>query len=171
VLTSDPRLRLDRALEQFPHIAARLRTARAASRETGAVTLFSRARRVAWGNIALVGDASRSIDAISGEGLSMAFQEAIALAGAIASENVAEYQDAHARITKNPARMTHLLMLMHANVAFRRAALRLLSSCPGLFSKLTSMHAGGARIAQADETVSQLHSKPASLASRRWEHS
>lgn len=171
-LTSDPHLRLDRALERFPHIAARLRRARAVSRETGAVTFFSRARRVAWGNIALVGDASRSIDAISGQGLSMAFQEAVALAGAIANENLAEYQDAHARITKTPARITRLLMLMDANPPFRRAALKTLSSWPWLFSKLMSMHAGGARIAQGDETTaSQLHSKPANLAGRFCEHS
>ncbi|HVB85781.1 MAG TPA: NAD(P)/FAD-dependent oxidoreductase [Candidatus Dormibacteraeota bacterium] len=169
-LTSDPHLRLDRALARFPRIAARLRRARAVGRETGAVTCFSRARRVAWGNIALVGDASRSIDAISGQGLSMAFQEAIALAGAMASGSLADYQSAHACVTNNPARMTRLLMLMHGNATFRRMALKTLSSCPWLFSTLMSIHAGGARVAHNDVMGQQLGGKVANLDDRLWEH-
>jgi len=170
-LTSDPHLRLDRAINLFPQIAARLRNARPASQETGGVTFFHRAHRVAWGNIALVGDASRSVDAISGQGLSMAFQQAIALAGALANENLPAYQYAHARITKTPARIARLLMLMHANATFRRAALRTLSNCPALFSMLMSMHAGGARIAQLDGTGAHLQGEEADLPCRFCEHS
>ncbi|MGH9715773.1 MAG: FAD-dependent oxidoreductase [Candidatus Acidiferrales bacterium] len=155
VLTSDPRFRLDRALEYFPRIASRLRGAPAVTRETGAATFASRARRVARGNIALVGDASCSVDAISGQGLSLAFQEALALTDAMAQENLAAYQAAHARITRNPVRVARLLTMMDACTPLRRSVLRIWSRYPSPFSKLTSVHAGSADIPPRGEMISR----------------
>lgn len=142
VLTSDPHMRMERALEQFPEIAKRLLGAAALSRESGAITCLSRARAVVRANIALVGDASCTMDGISGSGLSLAFQEALALADALAGANLAAYERAHARITKASVRMTRLLLMMDAHGNLRRAALRSLARYPGTFAKLTSLHDG-----------------------------
>jgi len=170
-LTSDPRVRLDRALERFPQVAARLRGACATSRETGGVTFFSRPRAVALGNIALVGDASRSIDAISGLGIGLALQEAIALAEAMSNGDVAAYAAEHARVTRYPVFVTRLLMLMDANAIFRRVALKTLARYPRLFSMLTAMHAGGAKFPQSERARRQTDGEAARAASRVWEHS
>jgi flavin-dependent dehydrogenase len=169
-LTSDPRMRLDRALERFPHVAERLRKACAVSRETGAVTFFSRARRVARGNIALVGDASRSTDAISGQGIGLALREAIALADALAKGNLAAYSAEHARITQHPILMTRLLMLIDANATFRRAALRTLAQVPWLFSRLTALHSDGARGSQSKKMGPQIDGDAAIVAAKFCEH-
>ena len=49
------------------------------SNERGAVTATSRLKAVVRGNVALIGDASGSVDAITGEGLCQAFQQSEAL--------------------------------------------------------------------------------------------
>jgi flavin-dependent dehydrogenase len=142
VFTSDPRLRLDRALSQFPDVARRISGAYAVSVEAGAVTLLSCARAVTQRNIALVGDASCTVDGIAGQGLSLAFQQALHLADALANKNLAQYESAHRLIIRTPVRMTRLLLAMNANSALRRKALRLFAAKPALFAKMISIHTG-----------------------------
>jgi 2-polyprenyl-6-methoxyphenol hydroxylase-like FAD-dependent oxidoreductase len=142
VLAGDPRLRIEQAIEQFPEVSARLRGTAPLSAESGTITCLSRARAAIHGNVALVGDASCTMDGISGSGLSLAFQEANALADALAHEDLVEYQRAHARITRVPVRMTQLLLAMDANAALRRVSLRTLAWHPWLFARLISVHAG-----------------------------
>ncbi|MGH9688141.1 MAG: FAD-dependent oxidoreductase [Candidatus Acidiferrales bacterium] len=144
VLTSDPHVRVEEASDQFPEIAERLRGAVVISRESGATTQLSRARAVVRGNVALAGDASCAMDGISGSGLSLAFQEASALADALARQDLAVYERAHARITKVPVHMTRLLLMMGSSALLRRAALRFLARNPALFSRLIALHAGRA---------------------------
>jgi flavin-dependent dehydrogenase len=63
----------------------------AATPERGAVTTSRRLLRIHEGRFALVGDASGSVDAVTGEGLCLAFRQAAALAEALASGDVAAY--------------------------------------------------------------------------------
>ncbi|HKV04911.1 MAG TPA: NAD(P)/FAD-dependent oxidoreductase [Candidatus Acidoferrales bacterium] len=142
LFSSDPRLRMDCALAQFPEVAARIRGARPVSREAGAVTALSRARAVARGNVALVGDAACSVDAVSGQGLSLAFQQALHLADAMAHQDLSEYERAHLRIFRPAVRMTRLLLWMNASSALRRKVIRLFASRPGLFANMISVHTG-----------------------------
>ncbi|MGA9884218.1 MAG: NAD(P)/FAD-dependent oxidoreductase [Candidatus Acidiferrales bacterium] len=144
VLTSDPHVRVEEAIDQFPEIAERLRGAAVVSRESGASTHLCRARAVVRGNVALVGDASCAMDGISGSGLSLAFQEALALADALACEDLAVYERTHARITKVPVRVTRLLLMMGSSAFLRRAALGFLARNPALFSRLIALHVGRA---------------------------
>jgi 2-polyprenyl-6-methoxyphenol hydroxylase-like FAD-dependent oxidoreductase len=144
LLTRDPHLRVEAAIERFPEIAKRLQGARSVTRQSGAITSLSRARSVAKGNVALVGDASCTVDGISGQGLALAFQEALALGDALASENLASYQAAHSRITKAPVRITRLLLMIDASATLRRSVLRVLARCPALFSELIALHGGHA---------------------------
>ena len=69
-------LRLDEALDRyFPFLRARLREGSESSRERGAVTGNVTLRAVARGNVALIGDASGSVDAVAGEGICLSFRK------------------------------------------------------------------------------------------------
>lgn len=140
LLTSDPRVRIDQALAQFPEVADRLRRAEVITQEAGAVSVLRRARAVVRGNVALVGDASCAIDGIAGQGLSLAFQQAIALGEALAREDLQQYAAAHRRITANAVRMTRLLLMMGSSVTLRRKALRLFAKNPAFFSRMMAIH-------------------------------
>ena len=65
--------------------------------ERGAVTVSRRLRRVFRGSTVLVGDASGSVDAITGEGLSLSFHHAVALSEALCRGRLAPYQAEHSR--------------------------------------------------------------------------
>jgi menaquinone-9 beta-reductase len=145
LLSSDPQMRIERALAQFPEVARRLRKARAITQEAGAISVLGRARAVARGNVALVGDASGAVDGIAGKGLSLAFQQALALGEVLAREDLTSYHAAHRRITSPDVRMTRLLLLLLDSSAWlRRKVMRLFANNPGLFAKLIAIHTRGA---------------------------
>ncbi len=142
LLSHDPQLRIERALERFPEVARRLRDARPLSAEIGSVTALGRAQAVARGRVALVGDASFTVDGIAGQGLSLAFDQAMHLAEAFARNDLSHYERAHRRIARMPWRMTRLLLLMDQSPWIRRKALRLFARKPSLFAKMMSQHLG-----------------------------
>ena len=63
------------ALHLFPQAEARLRGAAVNGVEQGAVSASRRLHSVTRGCVALVGDASGSVDAITGQGLCLAMQQ------------------------------------------------------------------------------------------------
>jgi flavin-dependent dehydrogenase len=142
LLSREPHMRIDQALDQFPSVARRLRGASPVLAESGAITALGRARHVARGNVALVGDASCSIDGIAGQGLSLAFQEAAALGEALGRDDLYHYERAHRKITNVAVQMTQLLLLMDRSIWIRRKTLRLFASQPAFYSKLMSVHTG-----------------------------
>ncbi len=144
LFVDDSRVRMDRAILQFPEVARRLGGAAPISTEAGAVTSFSRARGVVRRNVALVGDSSCTVDSISGQGLSLAFQQAGHLADALAAGSLAQYEAAHRRISSAAFRIKRLLLLMNSSVALRRKVLRLFAARPALFAKMISVHTGNA---------------------------
>ena len=85
------------ALGEFPELCARLENAEHASSERGAITVTRRLRRVYRGRTVLVGDASGGVDAITGEGLCLAFRQAALLGDCLASGDLARYQKASSR--------------------------------------------------------------------------
>lgn len=142
LLTSDPRLRMEPAFSQFPEVARRIRGARPTTSESGAVTGLSRARRVVRGNVALIGDASCTIDGVAGQGLSLALQQAAPLAEALASGNLKAYETALRKLTTMAVRMTRLMLLLDRSTWLRRKALRLFERKPQVFAKVISVHTG-----------------------------
>lgn len=141
VLTSDPQMRVERALQEFPVVAKRIGAASRVSEEIGSATVLEFPRSVARGNVALVGDASFTVDGITGQGLSLAFQQALRLGDALASENLAEYRVAHRRFMQAPARMARLLLLLDRQAWLRRRVLRMFAENPRLFTRMISSHA------------------------------
>jgi flavin-dependent dehydrogenase len=141
VLTSDPQMRMDRALQQFPVVARRLGDARRTSEESGCQTVLEYPRSVARQNVALVGDASFSVDGITGQGMSLALHQALRLGDALAVGDLAPYRVAHRRFMQEPARMTRLLLLLDRQTWLRRKALRMFAENPKLFARMISAHA------------------------------
>ncbi|MGA7685523.1 MAG: NAD(P)/FAD-dependent oxidoreductase [Terriglobales bacterium] len=142
VVSSDPHLRLDQALADFPELAARIAHAEGASSERGAITASRRLRRVYRGNTALVGDASGGVDAITGEGLCLAFRQSALLADCLALNNLARYQSDHRRLLRRPAMMSRLMLLMGRHPRLRRRAMEVFESSPRSFARMLAVHVG-----------------------------
>lgn len=145
LLCRDPKQRLGDALGIFPEVAERIHGAEETSRERGALTASRRLRRVTRGNVALIGDASGSVDAISGEGLCLGFSQALALAEAISKQNLSLYESAHRRLAWRPWFIADLMLTMDRRPSLRRRALCALAKHPELFRGLLAMHVGAAR--------------------------
>lgn len=142
MLTRDPHRRLDAAMPHFPGLARRIDGAEAVSEERGGVTVTRRLRRVYRGNVALIGDASGSVDAITGEGISLSFRQALALADALAAGDLGRYQAAHRRMARRPAFMAQLVLLLDRFPRGRAHVLRLFAAEPVIFERLLAVHAG-----------------------------
>jgi menaquinone-9 beta-reductase len=141
LISRNQRLRLDDALPQFPELQRRL-SAGCASLERGGVSASRRLKSVYRGNVALVGDASGSVDAITGEGLCLLFQQSVALAAAMEAGNLSLYQAEHRSIGKRPAFMADLMLLMDNRALLRRRTMGALAAKPGLFERMLALHVG-----------------------------
>ena len=142
LVSRDPRMRLQAAWREFPWLAGHLRQAQPSSAERGAVTVTRSLHRVYKGNVALIGDASGSVDAVTGEGLCLSFQQAIALSGALASGKLENYQRVHRQLARRPNTMSRLLLLLDRYPSVRKRVLRCLAGEPELFVRLLAAHLG-----------------------------
>lgn len=134
--------RLDQALRLFPEVERHLAGTTAIGPERGGTSAFRRLRRVVKGNVALAGDASGSVDAVTGEGLSLAFRQAAALGEALACDRLELYQQAHERIRQGPDWMASLLLLMDRSEWLCHRALRTLEGRPEVLSSMLAAHVG-----------------------------
>ncbi len=141
-MTRDAKSLRHDALSDFPELAERLAGAQIASFERGAASANRKLRRVAKANIALIGDASGSVDALTGEGLAMTFRQALALADALVSEDLPAYEREHRRIARLPHAMGRLLLTMDRWPEVQTRALHALAKNPTLFHDLLSVHVG-----------------------------
>ena len=137
-----PRVRVTGMFARFPQLSRYLRQEEVSTREQGAISATRTLKSVAIGRFALVGEASGSVDAVTGDGLSLAFQQALALATALKDGDLAKYQMAHREISKLPAIMSRLMLAMDNSPWFRGRVLRALSSEPSLFERLLAIHTG-----------------------------
>ena len=149
LLTRERRQRVDQALQVFPQLQRRLAGAAYSSVERGAVTMSRRLRRVVCERTALIGDASGSVDAITGEGLSLAFRQAIALADALAARNLEAYQAEHRRLARKPMLMADFMLLLDRSPWLRQRTLRVMASRPAIFGSLLALHVGTPSLALA----------------------
>lgn len=132
----------DAGLAHFPGLFQHLEGATRTTVPKGAITIHRHLAKVARGNIALIGEASGSVDAITGEGLAMAFRQALALSSALARESLSTYQDAHRKIARVPEFMANAMLLMDKNSWLRSRALRAMERKPNIFSEMLSIHMG-----------------------------
>ena len=142
VTSRSPQIRVKDALSQFPDIAGRLAGCQAVTKDLGAISALRILRKVRRGPIALVGDASGSVDSLTGEGLGLAFQQANALAEALAHDDLVRYEAAHRRINRPPEIMSRLLLAMENRAWLRRRVIDALAREPQLFGRLLAVHDG-----------------------------
>lgn len=141
-MTRDSKLLREDTLRDFPELTDHLAGAPIASTERGAASATRKLRRVAQANIALIGDASGSVDAITGDGLAMTFRQALALANALATDNLPAYEHEHRRIARLPHAIGRLLLTMDRWPEVQTRALHALAKNPDLFHDLLSVHVG-----------------------------
>jgi menaquinone-9 beta-reductase len=130
------------ALSHFPALRDHLALAQPNGPARGSITLGRKLHRVTKGNIALIGDASGSVDAVTGEGMALCFRQAAALSVALRANDLALYQQAHRRIQRLPTLMSRSLLLMDRSPWVRDSVLRTFHSTPWLFERLLQMHIG-----------------------------
>jgi flavin-dependent dehydrogenase len=140
LLWSGEKSRFDLLLERFPALAQRLAGAEPASRDKGAGPLDRRPRRVWRDRMLLVGDAAGYLDAITGEGLDLAFHQAFALVEAVRRGDPRRYARFHRRLARLPFALIHLLLFVERRPALRRRLIRTLADEPRLFQRLLAIH-------------------------------
>jgi menaquinone-9 beta-reductase len=142
VASHDPELRLEESLPAFPELNERLRRAETVSAERGSVSANRKLKRVWRGNVALIGDASGTVDAITGEGLGLSFSQAVVLANCFRSGNLAGYQAAHRRLARRPLFMARLMLTLDGRPGFQQRTLRVFRRRPDVFRRLLALHVG-----------------------------
>ena len=142
LVSRDPHLRLESALNHFPKLAARLRNTEPSSAERGAASSTRKLRRVYRDNIALIGDASGSVDCITGEGLCLAFRQAQTLADCLAHNDLSSYQREHVSLARRPNMMARILLALDKKPSLRQRAMKVFERNPRLFSRMVEMHVG-----------------------------
>jgi flavin-dependent dehydrogenase len=135
-----PDLRVEEAVRRFPALQERLEGVDVTSRERGAITATMRLRTVTSGNIALIGDASGSVDAITGEGMCLAFRQAALLADAMARGDLLHYARRHPRLALRPHLMARTMLILDRGPKVRQWAFGALSSAPWIFRGLLAAH-------------------------------
>jgi flavin-dependent dehydrogenase len=133
-------------LSEFPALAARLKGAPSTTRERGAMSISRKLKQVCRGNVALIGEASGSVDAITGEGLAMAFRQALALGAALAADDLSSYAAAHGQINSLPEFMSRSMLLMDRSRWLRSRSLRVFARQPGIFGRMLAVHVSELRL-------------------------
>ena len=143
-VTRDPQCRLPVLLDELPDLRAKLSRPQVTvtDHERGALTTTRRFNCVARGRVALVGDASGSADAITGEGMGLAFRQALLLAECLERGDLARYNRKHSETLCLPQAMARVLLSMDRWKAVRRRALGMLAREPELFTHMLGVHLG-----------------------------
>lgn len=155
-VSRDPRRRLDSMLAEFPDLAARVEGCAEHARYCGALAASRLLRRVASTNVALVGDAAGSVGAITGQGLGLAFRQALDLAEAINRHTLSHYAAKHGALMRLPFLMGRLMLMLGERRGLRETALRVLGSSPAVFEGLLSLQGTKPTIAVVSNIALQL---------------
>ncbi|HEV3396904.1 MAG TPA: FAD-dependent monooxygenase [Xanthobacteraceae bacterium] len=156
IVRSGPEARMSDLPTLFPGLAKRLGRAEPIGCERGAISMSTKLTTVTRGRIALLGDASGSVDAVTGEGLALAFRQAAVLGAALAAGDLAAYEAAHRRLGRLPRLMARTLLLMDRSEGLRKRALRALAARPRTFDRLLGLHVGALRPAEVSLDICDL---------------
>jgi flavin-dependent dehydrogenase len=142
IASQNANLRVPEAIQELPWLRARLQAAETVSAERGAVTGNRRLKHIWRENVALIGDAAGTVDAITGEGLGLAFSQAIVLADSLKSGNLAAYQAEHRRLALRPLLMARLMLLLDGRPRLQHRTLQAFRKRPEIFKHLLALHVG-----------------------------
>lgn len=131
-------LNLLNALKTLPELTERLVAAEPASDLRGAGPLRQRATQRVVGRTLLVGDAAGYVDALTGEGLRVGFQEAAAAIECIRSGRVDAYEGEWRQITRSYRALTRTLLWYSGRPALRRTIVPSAQALPTVFAALVN---------------------------------
>jgi flavin-dependent dehydrogenase len=149
-------MRVSDLADMFPVLASHLGGAELVGPARGGISMSAKLPSAISGRIALVGDASGSVDAITGEGLALAFRQANRLATALAAGDLRRYDTSHRRMGRMPRLVARTLLLLDGNDSLRRTAFRQLAAHPRIFSSLLAVHVGALRRSELSTGVELL---------------
>lgn len=135
-----------RLLEGFPDLAEKFSGARPASPIQGAGPLAQKPSATVAPRLVLIGDAAGYVDAITGEGLSLAFASAAALAATVPEvlerggtmDSLRPYARAHARLFHRYAMVTGAVLGIARRPRMRRPLIRWLGNRSGTMDRLVA---------------------------------
>lgn len=142
VASRDSNFRLEDGLKELPWLNAQLQGAETMSTERGAVTGNRRLKKVWREQFALIGDAAGTVDAITGEGLGLAFSQAVALADCIKAGDLSPYQRIHDQMALRPLLMARLMLTLDGRPRLQDRTLRVFQKRPEIFQRLLALHVG-----------------------------
>ncbi len=125
----------DDALAVIPELAGRLKGHAFASDLRGAGPLQQRARARHSGRVLLVGDAAGYVDAITGEGLRLGFEQARVAVAAVAADTPARYEREWSRVTRD-FRVLTTGLVRAANSPLRRGIVPAAAALPRLYGSV-----------------------------------
>ncbi len=133
----------DEQFAGFPELARRLAGAPPVSEVRGATDFDQPVRRRYAGRVVLIGDAAGYVDALTGEGLTLAFHQASALAEVLAAgAPLAAYERRWRAITLNYRTLTRLMLGIATRNDLRHRVIGMLAAKPDLFDRLLAINAG-----------------------------
>jgi len=147
ILSGDADAKMETLLAEHAELAGRLRGEKISTTERGGVTGTHRLRRVVRGNVILIGDASGTVDAITGEGLRLGFEHAVAAVDAMVSGDLHEYERRHRQIARRPGNMAAVLQVLNGRPRLRERVLSAFAAAPEVFAKLIAVHVGESSLA------------------------
>jgi flavin-dependent dehydrogenase len=148
VVTRHSATRMHEVLDAIPHLRERFFGQPKSTGERGALTTTRRLTRVTSGNVTLIGDASGSVDAVTGEGLAIGFRQARLLGRSLAEGSLDLYAAEHDSTLRMPRRMARGLLLADQHPSMRSAAMRVLAASPKLCRGMLQVHMGEASLRQ-----------------------
>lgn len=133
ILTGD-RAAFDVQVRSFPTLLDRLCGAPAATTVRGAGPLRQRVRSRVAGRVLLVGDAAGYIDALTGEGISVALAAAEALVACVRADRPQDYEQAWRRVSRRYRLLTHGLLWARRRRLLAERIVPLSAALPTVFS-------------------------------------
>jgi flavin-dependent dehydrogenase len=130
----------ERAFAIWPELQKRLEGAELRSRERGAISSTHSFAKVRRGNVVLVGDASGTVDAITGDGLRLAFSHALSLAVALERGDLGMYERAHRELARTPTWIGRTMIVLGRRGLIRNQLMRGLAKRPRAFANLLTSH-------------------------------
>ncbi len=145
-----PRVRFELLLERFPVLRTRLAGAAFDSEVRGSGSLWHQPRSRTADRLVLLGDAAGYIDALTGEGVSLALQGAEALAAVLPDaltrggerRALLPFERACDRAWRRYAVLTRSMLALARRPGLRRVVLRVLERHPGMFNRLVAAALG-----------------------------
>ena len=134
--------RMHHLAQMFPSLAERLAGSESAKNERGALTICRRLPRVTRGSVALIGEAAGSIDAVTGEGMALAFKQALALGEALPQEDLSLYESRNRQIRRMPFMMSKLMVFLGRHHQLQSRVIHACQQDSSLFAHLMAVQLG-----------------------------